>query len=310
MTVKERAEDEKKYYKASEEYGRLLERFNRYMNSMKLMGYRDLCKRLRIDENISIHEQDEILFWIYFLKDEGIDVRQTGAARPSNERVQLMRKAAENLDVIIDERYQSIEERRIKNEEIEREVCKEQFLEYAESVSDNVLFVWHQYKDFFDTDFFNDIVFLGLFHDMNAIGKQLVLEIIYSHLDEEDFSFTDSQIDLYESMKQISLPLYGIDRKKVAEQVWDEWAYFCRPDAIEWCVKLTEKVLTSELSDWAGLIAYHQLEMTASDLLLHGIAYMTFLNCTLFLIMSSPSMRSKKADKDFLDFTINNATLN
>jgi len=288
---RERTEAEKEVFKGSNSYHSDYVKFKRYMTSMRTIGYQDLCRMLRISEEMSGQEYEEIVCWKMLLDKEKLEVNKK-RSRPTKDYHEKMCQTAESATLIIRDINHQKEEYDKRIELLQEEQDKIEVMQFIGSVSDDVLYLWKNYAPLFADDI-DDIEFnfLELCAQMNDMGKQLILEILLPHLEEEEQSFKDERIALYEDISKLSFPVRINDREEIAEDIWHAWAKGCCIEYLQDMEYFARSMVRSGESDWQCLMMYRRLKVLGAELFLHNIPYIEFMNETLGKIMDAPCLR-------------------
>lgn len=280
-----------------------LERYKSYISRMNKKGYKDLCKRLGISENISLEEMEEIRLWkerlekekISFQKrlprEKGDEEKEKDNTKPSKEIREKREKATEGLSDIVENWFED-ELEVVQREERFEPFYKKQFMENASMLSDDVLVLFEQFDKLFTKEGRKDIVFLREYEKMNQTGRNIINEIILQHLDKNDYVFSDDLIEQYERLKSLE-PIRQLDkREERLERIWNTWAYSYVEEDIDLCADIANYVLQVESGVWETVINYHRLQVLGEALVYDGMRYLDVLDTALGIVMSVSSLKA------------------
>lgn len=285
-----------------------LERFKSYISRMNKKGYKDLCKRLAISEEIGIDEIEEIKKWKILLEKEGISFKKRmprkkieektaekeivkDNTKPSQEIRKRRERIIEEIPKSIDKLLKEEELDFLRQEENLERILKKEFMSKAKKWSDDVIVVFDKYYKLFTEAGMGDMVFLCEYKNLNSFGKNIVKEIILQHLEEEDYIFSDDMIVQYELIKNAKDIDSIENRKERLFRIWDRWASLYEEVYISRCLEIAEHILRVEEEEWETLINYHRLQVRGEDLIYEGMKYLEILDVALGIVMDVPSLK-------------------
>lgn len=301
-------------YQNTERYRKELDKNSRYFrnNNLPKKAYTELCTRLRISPNIdSMDELLEIKEWKEVLKKQDIDYGQKtdfasrehlssedleetqtkgNEEKPKIKFGKFFALARQNATDGIDDLVQDIlrqEEVHCYEADVYEDKChKQDFLAYTATVPQEVLFLWNQYPRFFDTDYIAELVFFEEYMKLGKNGKKILHELITAHFENNEYCYSDEQIELYQSMCHVQIPEDKTISFHSAEEIWQNWKHYYEPEGLKWHKDIALLVINSQKSDWDVLADYHRFRVLYGDA--ENGTYLPMIEQTMAILTQLP----------------------
>jgi len=288
------------------------DKYTRYMTKMPHKGYLEICKRLRIEPVMDLQEMEEIRIWkeridannISFKKrKEGLKTvegkkcnggKPKENTKPTKSGVQKRRELTEGLEDIARHNVGLQDEWLEEEEKQFDEYLKNEFVQYAKSVPANVLYVWHQYPQFFHIDYALEVFFLELYTQLNAAGKELYQEMITMYMTEQDFQYMDERTKLYTDMVHLSAKNEYMSEKDIevtAGEIFELWGNRYLIEEFPRLVNVVDTILNCVEEDWEVLKNYHRVQVLGKELDIRGHPFVEYMDVALYMIADAPSMK-------------------
>ena len=291
--------DDDNWYKAEEIQQEKL-RYSRYMTKMPKKAYLELCKRLRVEPEITYAEKATIRLWLDLMKENGIEQKQRLSnfnsselktknkkdfTKPTKKIIKERQKLAYTAEKDIEYEDMRIEEFTSKREEI----YNNSFVKYAESLSNNVLNVWHKYFELFERDYLSELDFIYIYSRLNESGKKVFHEVILQYFDEDDYTFEDNRTEFYRMLgnERLSEENVKIGYEEINE-IYDLWLvnYGC---GLEYMETITKAILEFTQDDWKCIIDYHKINVIREEVQIDDKPFLDYLEQTFYIIAGIPS---------------------
>ena len=260
------------------------ERYTRYLSGkLPQKAYLELCTRLRIDKEIT--EIQELKAWKKLLEKKELDFGSKTETKPSKAIQEKRQKLASRVSEKVKE-LQKFEDETLCLKELQQiKWEKDEFLNYALSIPQEVLYLWNKYLDFFDTDYISDICFFEQYMNMVENGKTVLHEMICVYFDGNEAVFSNEQINLYLNMKHLSIPpTFNI--QTAAEEIWEKKHYSYSIEQLEWRKDLALLLLNSQPKDLETLADYHRFHILYADA--ENGTYVPFIEHAMTIILHLP----------------------
>lgn len=295
------------------------EKYIRYMSKMPHKAYLELCKRLRIEPDIDLRELEEIRIWkerleannLRFKKRkedentmedngqfsesvENSKVKTKQYTRSSKQDIEKRQELTEGVEDIARHNVGLQDEWIEEQQELFDECIKNEFVQYAKSVLPKVLYVWHQYPQFFHVDYTSDVFFLELYTQLNDVGKTLYRDMITMYMTEQDFEYEDERTKLYTSMVQLSTQkdcVIETDIEAVAGEIFEMWGNRYFIEEFSRLEAVAHIVMSCTEDDWEVLKNYHRVQVLGSKLEIRGQSLVEYMDVALYMVADAPSMK-------------------
>lgn len=287
-----------------------LARYESYMSKkMPSKAYTNLCKRLHINEEPDLFELEQIKIWYEKLNEKGIEFKK----RPKDFKVHpnkqikntpdytkpSKRLTAKRMDALngVEETAKDIflsEDEQLLHWELELDnYQKQEFIEYTKKLPRKIILVWYKYKHFFNVNHTDELLFLKEYVLLNDFGKKVIHEFLLWHFTEEELSFSDERIKLYENMKRITLSIQIDNLDAIENEIWDTWASYCDKEDIKLRKEIAEILLNCTEQDFHCLMDYYRLQLFSvkEDAHIEKMKYFDFINSALCVLFKVPCLK-------------------